>query len=252
MSWLVDELAEPMGYEYCVLFDCARDAIAAYPEQIFLPENICPSVAPYSKYFLAVDQQTGLADLPVHLYGYQASNVQNEKIALDPLMTGWVRHLKTQSAIVSFGHKKMLSVGYGGAFLTNDEVLAEEMGEKGHWNEYYTQPLMRAIDGFYEDMERRWEVVHLWDRFLGDSLTRIPAEQLMPWRVMRRAESYVVRRLIVYELRKAGIDVGTNYGPLSGRNEWGDTVLNFFCSPDIDRAEIQRACGFVKRAVDHG
>ncbi len=167
-------------------------------------------------------------------------------------MTGWVRRLKTESAIVSFGHKKMLSIGYGGAFLTNDNGLAEEMGEKAHWNERYTPDLVTALDNFHEDLKWRWETVALWDRYLGDSLFRIPQEQLMPWRVMRVALDWAQRVEIVIELRSAGIDVGTNYPPLTGSNKWGDTVLNFLCSPTPEQSEIQKACEIIKRVVNNG
>ncbi len=251
-SWVDDEIAGPMGYEYCVLFDCARDVIRALPHPISLPGNICRSVYEVRKDFFLdeVDQRTGIAKFcPTHLYGYQ-SPATGYAVALDPLMTGWIRHLESASAIVSFGRKKMLSIGYGGAFLTNNQSLAEQMAEKGRWNSYYTGFLLEAIKGFYDHIQRRWEVVDLWDRYLGNSLIRIPAEQLMPWRVMRRAVDRAQRIEIVSDLLDAGLDVGINYPPLEGRNEWGDTVLNFFCSPIPEREEIQRACNIIKRAVN--
>ncbi len=258
MSWKDNEIAGPMGYEYCVLFDCARDAISAYhsiaDKPIALPENICPELASHMEkqdrvIWISIDQQTGLAKSAVHLYGYQASYVE-AVLAIDPLMTGWVRHLKTPSAIISFGAKKMLSLGYGGAFLTNDPALAYEMdAENGHWNTSYTQPLIEALNCFAGRIDRRREATWLWDRYLGDSLIRIPQEQLMPWRVMRRAHSRDERTAIVIALRTAGFDVGTNYPPLKGRNEWGDTVLNFF-PYNIDKTEIQRACELIKRTTD--
>ncbi len=141
----------------------------------------------------------------------------------------------------------MLSIGYGGAFLTNDESLADLMEEEGHWNEYYTPHLKRAINGFYEDIQQRWGEVRLWDRYLGDSLIRIPGEQLMPWRVMRRAWTPGLRNCIVRALRDGGYGVGTNYPPLEGSNVWGDTVLNFFGCP---AREIQNACEIIKREVE--
>ncbi len=257
MTWKDTEIAYSMGYEHCVLFDCARDAMRAYLEvkdsrAFLVPENICPSLADMVQP-AKIDQKTGLSEYAVHLYGYQAANQSGDPIALDPLMTGWVRHLKTKSAIISFGHKKMLSIGYGGAFLTNDKALAQEMEVRGYWNQSYSDHLLGAINGFYEHIQRRWEAVQLWDRYLGDSLIRIPGEQLMPWRVMRRARDAFQRYNIVYELRKEGIEVGTNYPPLTGSNQWGDTVLNFFCSANKEWwIEIRRACQIVKRTVNNG
>ena len=253
MSWEDIEIAGPMGYEHCVLFDCARDALRAYPHGVSLPGNICPSVykARPDATLEEVVQTTGLAKYsPTHLYGYQSPAGEHFALALDPLMTGWVRRLKTESAIISFGLKKMLSIGYGGAFLTNNRGLAEVMEEKGHWNEAYADPLLTALNNFYDNNCCRWKIVGLWDRYLGDSLIRIPGEQLMPWRVIRRATDVDQRDAIVRALRAQGHDVGTNYQALEGSNEWGDTVLNFFCGPDIEKAEIQHACRVIKRVVN--
>ncbi len=254
MSWADDEIAGPMGYTYCVGFDCARDALKAWPHGVAIPGNICRSVydARPDSIPEAVNQNDGLAThSPVHLYGYQSPAGEHFKLTLDPLMTGWIRRLKSESAIISFGRKKMLSLGYGGAFLTNNQSLAERMKEKSHWNEFYTSHLKEAIDRFYDEIDARWEVVDLWDRYLGDTLIRIPAEQIMPWRVMRRAWTPFQRFHIVEALRQAGHPVGTLYPPLVDRNEWGDTVLNFFCSPTIKRVEIIDACEIIKRAVGH-
>ncbi len=262
MRWYDDAIAGPMGYERCVLFDCARDALAAHLEVtefvLGLPENICPEVAKAASIktlgpiLEPIDQQTGLADLPVHLYGYQAEHSAYARLSLDPLMTGWVRHLKTPSAVISFGLKKMVSIGYGGAFLTNDQFLADEMEEKGHWNDNFTDFLRASLAGLATKRILRFETFGWWDRYLADSLYRIPGEQLMPWRVMRRARDWHQRENIKIALRDAGYDVGTNYRPLSGTNLWGDTVLNFFCSPDITRGEIFDACEIIKRAVNNG
>ncbi len=253
MPWQNDEIAGPMGYTYCVLFDCARDALKAWPHAISLPGNICPRVYQARKDAMLeeVDQKTGLAKYsPTHLYGYQSPAGEGFALTLDPLMTGWVRYLKTESAIVSFGLKKMLSIGYGGAFLTNDVSLAQLMEEKSHWNNRFNPDLLLALDNLGGEIRKRFDIVALWDRYLGDSLIGIPAEQLMPWRVMRRARDGRARSRIVIALRYAGYDVGTNYPPLEGSNEWGDTVLNFFCSPGTEKAEIDTMCDIIKRETD--
>ncbi len=253
MSWAADDIAGPMGYEYCVLFDCARDALKAYPHAIALPGNICRSVykARPDAMLEEVDQRTGLAKyVPAHLYGYQSPAGEGFALSLDPLMTGWIRRLKTTAAVVSFGVKKTISLGYGGAFLTSDQALAEEMEEYGHWNPNYTGPLLEGISALPKRIRKRFKTIALWDRYLGDSLIRIPAEQLIPWRVMRRAHDWRQREDIVTALRNEGFPVGTNYPPLEGSNQWGDTVLNFFGIQDP--IEIQKACEIIKRASDLG
>ncbi len=254
MSWQDDEIAGPMGYRYCVLFENARAAMRAYPLPIRLPHNICPQVAAASSDtdYCPVNSETGLCDLQVHLYGYQGGSAEETAISLDPLMTGWVRRLQTSFAIISFGRKKMLSVGYGGALLADNLTVADNMRISSSWNGAYTADLKTALKGFNELIEKRFEVVDLWDRYLGDSLIRIPAEQLMPWRVMRRARHRGERDVIVETLRAHGMPVGTLYSPLEGRNVWGDTVLNFFCSPKIERVAIYDMCELIKRVVNNG
>ncbi len=261
MSWQDDEIAGPMGYEHCVLFDCARDALDAYhtwsPAPLGLPENICPELVTYMRdrehevVLGLVDQLTGLPVRgAVHLYGYQTSHIGDAQLSLDPLMTGWVRHLTTPHAIISFGLKKTLSIGYGGAFLTDDKSLAAEMENSGHWNPDYNDLLHASLPKIKVWRLQRFDVIALWDRFLGDSLIRIPAEQLMPWRAMRRARDKGERDVIKEEVRDAGYPVGTNYPPLTGRNQWGDTVLNF--SVDLERREIFEISEIVKRVVGDG
>ncbi len=260
MSWADDEIAGPMGYQHCVLFDCARDAISAYHDitdkPLGLPENICPELVAHMRerghrvLFGQVSPLTGQTPGAVHLYGYQApSPVSAETIAdlsIDPLMTGWIRRLKTESAVISFGRKKILSLGYGGAFLTNNVALAEELEPYGHWNDYYTDHLIQEIKWFHDRIKMQWLVMNWWDQYLGDSLIRIPGEQLMPWRAMRRAPAAALRKEIVDTLRNSEIAVGTNYPALKGFNEWGDTVLNFPCSSNVKREEVIETCRIIK------
>ena len=257
MPWYNDDIANPMGFEYCVLFDCARSAMRTYLEvmdleSFLVPENICPSIVDMVTP-TRTDPTTGLCDYAVHLYGYQGSNRKDvDPIALDPLMTGWLRSLNTNSAIISFGRKKMLSLGYGGAFLTNDRSLFEHIMAGENWNDYYSDRLRAALIIFHDEIQERWEKVDIWDRYLGDTLLRVPKEQIMPWRVMRRAHSLGERNNIVELLRNVGIDAGINYPSLKGHNLWGDTILNFFCSPNIDKADIYQACEIIKGAIEHG
>ncbi len=262
MSWHDDEIANKMGYQYCVLFDTARDAITAYhtvvPDKpLGLPENICPELVEHmhnvgQRIVLGkVNPHTGLANGDVHLYGYQAPMGKNgiADLALDPLMTGWVRHLRNTSAVISFGLKKMLNVGYGGAFLTQDAILADQMEHYASWNDDFSDLVRHRLNLLKDRRLERFDTIGLWDRFLGDSLIRIPGEQLMPWRVMRQAHTALVRWSIVKTLRLGGYPVGTNYPPISGMNWWGDTVLNFPVV-DLGREEIQQMCDIIRRVVD--
>jgi hypothetical protein len=59
----------------------------------------------------------------------------------------------------------------------------------------------------------RWRRVEWWDRYLGDSCIRIPGEQLMPWRVIRRIPGK--RDDVVKALREAGYDVGASSSAFS-------------------------------------
>ena len=60
------------------------------------------------------------------------------------------------------------------------------------------------------------------------------------------------RNAVVLALRRAGHDVGTNYQPLTGRNEFGDTVINFSLADDYDEDKIKDACKIIGRNTLHG
>ncbi len=255
MAWADDEIAGPMGFKYAVLFPRARDAMWAYlsatdMKYFLVPENVCSAIASLVQ-CVKTDQTTGLCEYPVHLYGYRQE--ARSQIELDPLMTGWGRKPQAPSAIVSFGRKKFISIGHGGAFLTNDQSLAECMEPTGHWpfsdDQEATALLRTSLKFFQRTKLMRFDKIALWDRHLGDMLTRIPAEQVIPWRVMRLTPK---RDTIVGALRRAGQDAGTNYPPLAGRNEFGDTVINLPISEDYDEDKIKDACKIIGRNIIHG
>ena len=245
MSWADEKIARPMGYAHAVLFPRARDAIWAYQKildgPICLPENICPQVLTgltYDDYALRpVNDETGLADIPIQLYGYRQKILG--LLEIDPLMTGWGLRPICESSIVSFGYKKFISIGYGGAFLTNNKNLAGEMQEWSHWpfdeDAGPSGALKFFLDRFLEFRGDGFKKIHKWDSALGDILPRIPMEQVIPWRVMRRVPNGK-RDAVVKELRARGIPVGTNYPPLAGSNKWGDEVINFF--QDCEEARL--------------
>jgi len=261
------KIARAFGYEYCTLFDSARSAIRTWanmPRLGNLPSNVCPvlweTMLGRPK-IIAVDPRTGLAGVGVHLYGYR--DFRGARYEIDPLMTGYLCESRAEETVISFGRKKMLDVGAGGALLSNTKP----------WFGYFPEGLRRALEdrwwGFHWDVLRRWDQIDLWDRHLGDSCVRIPAEQLMPWRVMRRIPDTkefgnaefrnawkqvhgveTLRDALVRAIRKAGHPVGTNYPPLPGVTDpgaiqWGKEVINFF--PDSDAKAISE---IVKRTVN--
>src|SRR5260221_406335 len=239
-------IAAPMGYKYAVLFPRARDALTAlervYPMEFYFPSNICREAfdSVKDRYTVAVNPETGLAPrygvVTVQLYGFRVAD-DDMHLDLDPLMTGWYARPHSTSAIISFGRNKILPLNGGGAFLTQDEALKEQMKKHAYFpgGVEYAWRVCDAIRHMDETVNKRFERIALWDRHLGDSLIRIPGEQIMPWRVMRRVTHHTVinmRDVVVRELRAAGIAVGTNYPPLPGVTDpgalqWGAEVINF-------------------------
>ncbi len=259
--WADDLIAGPMGFKYAVLFARARDALFHYSrlDWILLPSNICPDAAT-SVWFpnlelVPVEATTGMSPgVPVQLYGYR-NRLSGKRLDLDPLMTGWYDKPCATSAIVSFGRKKILPLNGGGVFLTQDQALAEEMRRHEHFpgGEEYIRTVRLCLNDIDRIVERRFRRIALWDRYLGDSCERVPMEQVMPWRVMRRIPHN--RDLVVKNLRVCGIAVGTNYPPLpgvtdSGAIQWGNEVINFLVDEDQHEQYVILASEIIKRAVN--
>ncbi len=260
---LVEFVARSMGYKHCVLFPRARDALRAFLKvggiAPHLPSNIChvARAANPMALLVPVSEYTGLAHIPVQLYGYRVRHTEAE-LDLDPLMTGWFDRPFAVSSIISFGRHKIVNSG-GGAFLTQDQSLAEEMSRFGYFPPALIAPVSSALLNLPETVEKRCERIAIWDRLLGDCCIRIPCEQAMPWRVMRRVPGK--RNAVVKALRNAGIAVGTNYQPLPGVTDpgairWGNEVINFLLEgPDYedlgpDYADyVLLASETIKRAV---
>ncbi len=244
---LENKLAEAFGFEFCTLFDTARSALAATGfDAIPIPSNVCPALGkllPRAPRF-PVNPKTGMADVRVQLYGYRVERQDIQcYLDLDPLMTGFLRKPCARNAVISFGPKKMLDAGGGGALLSNEPFKGKT---------YFPEGLRKRVEWVFKhfagDVEVRRSKIDEWDRYLGDSCVRIPQEQIMPWRVMRRIPEK--RDAVVKALRDAAIPVGTNYPPLPGVTdpgaiEWGKTVINFF--PDWH--DIAGACEIIKRTI---
>lgn len=264
-------LASIMGYEVAGLYPSARSALLAWQnveccepwfryDAVSIPSNVCPElrrVLPGASVD-AVSGQTGMApDVPVQMYGYR--NVcPGAKLDLDPLMTGCLQPPFAECAIISFGRAKTIDIGGGGALLTNFKWIDKRKHNAKHLlgREYFPHilrdPLFKALQYLHDNIKRRRDCIELWDRHLGDSCIRIPQEQIIPWRVIRRIPKK--RDAVVKALRAAGFDAGTNYPPLPGVTDpgaisWGKEVINLWVSEDYDEPRIKAACEIIKRVI---
>ncbi len=239
------KLADLMGYEYCTLFDSARSAMQAYGALPYLPSNVCPILGelfPRAKR-VPVRPDTGLSSAPFQLYGYR-QEFKFTHLEIDPLMTGFRRKPNAMNCIISFGRKKMLNNDGGGAWLSEEPIR-----RKSYFPKDLRDGLAVELRYFAYLIAKRWDQIDEWDRHLGDSCIRIPQEQIMPWRVMRRIAGGK-RDMVVRALREAGHAVGTNYPPLpgvtdAGAIQWGNEVINFF----PDDHDIHGACAIIKGVV---
>ena len=249
------KLADAMGYDYCTLFDTARSALRAWREAEKvnhryppIPSNVCPQLREVlgGVPLVPVNPLTGMAPgIAVQIYGYR-NIVVNGVLEIDPLMTGFLRGPLCRNSIISFGRKKMLIAEAGGALLSNEKFKG-----RGYFPEAFREELTLRLMSFPNHISRQHSLIDYWDRLLGDSCIRIPQEQIMPWRVMRRIPEK--RDAVVKALRKAGHAVGTNYPPLpgvkdAGAIQWGNEVINFF----PDDHDIRGACEIVKGVMDDG
>ena len=249
-------LCRDFGFNYCILFPRARDAIRAWvsvvnPTLSYIPSNVCPELQRVMPgYLLPVSPLTGMVPSnPVQLYGYREIS-EGAPLEIDPLMTGRMGAPFAKSTVISFGKSKTVDAGGGGAFLTNDRWLARKMQRRGYLPP--ALPIWEKLDWFNFNFDERRRRLDLWDRHLGDSCVRIPREQIMPWRVIRRIPEK--RDLVVTALRSAGVDAGTNYPPLPGVTDpgaiqWGREVINFSLADDYDESRIKSACRIIKRTL---
>ncbi|MBL4894559.1 MAG: DegT/DnrJ/EryC1/StrS family aminotransferase [Emcibacter sp.] len=145
------------------LLEVFQDKTAA-PTPVLLPENICPVLVtairagggcavpvpvspltglPDDTAFVAAMEQIETPGIvsPTHLYGFEGVYPQTIKLARQK---GWfilendanAIRMQSDSApfgdalLVSFGYAKPIEVGTGGAFLTNDPVLAQALRDR--------------------------------------------------------------------------------------------------------------------------
>ena len=252
-------LADLMGYEYCILFPRARDAVRFYAEFrpiTEIPSNCCPVLAasiPYHVARVPVYPKTGLAtDVPVQLYGYRQL-VRDAELEIDPLMTGVMGQPFAKSSIISFGWGKTIELGAGGALLTNDRDMAvheHRYVPKPYFPQVLREPLAHKLENLHGTIQDKWLMMKYWDQLLGDTLTRIPQEVVVPWRIIRRVPNGK-RDVLVKALRAAGYNAGTNYPPLYGVTHpdavtWGEEVINLWGVS----TDISATCDTIKRAME--
>ncbi len=246
-------LAEYFGYEYAIGFPRARDAIKAYVGKygrIEIPSNCCPALAVAADpwHIIPVDANTGIVpNLPVQLYGYRQI-VPAAALEIDPLMTGIMGKPFAKHSIVSFGWNKTIELGAGGILLTNDPQDVTDFPDT--FPPLLFEPLEEELGRLHEKIQAKWLLSKYWDQHLGDSLERIPQEQVIPWRTIRRVPDGK-RDSLVKALRAAGYNAGTNYPPLPGVSDegaikWGQEVINLWGAS----TDIPKACDLIKRVMD--
>lgn len=141
-----------------------------------------------------------------------------------------------------------------------EKILFEQVpGCQYRFPEKMEVPLSSALNEFPQVVENRRRQVEMWNRFLApfdDDLLVPQADCVVPWRLIRRAPG--IRDKVVAALRNDGIDVGTNFPPLTssfpalfagkrykGAEQWGREVLNLWLTPAYDAERMKRAAGVI-------
>jgi hypothetical protein len=224
-------LCELMHYERAIPFPRARDALAAWckitKEKIKIPSNCCPALLPFASELVPVSPETGLAPVPVQLYGYRQI-FPGAKIEVDPLMTGLFGEPFADSTVISFGYSKTIDIGGGGAILTQDKSLAEQLTRFEFFPKILCAPLEARLELIHHIiMEKKKQYEEIESEF-APYVERLPSRPVLAWR-------------FVAKLQQGGGDfhqwngyrVSRNYPPLPGVTdpgaiEWGEKVINIW------------------------
>src|SRR5512139_3492989 len=228
-----DTLCDLMHYPRAILFPRARDAIAAWCKinqtKIKIPTNCCAALLPFASELVPIDPDTGLAPVPVQLYGYRQTFLSAE-LEIDPLMTGLMGEPFANSTVVSFGYAKTIDIGGGGAILTRDTSLANELERFAFFPKILRAPLAIALGSIhfiitrkkaeYEEIEATFRR-HVWP---------LPERPVIPWRYVAKIRNSKIFD-IAHEFRD--IKISRNYPPLPGVTDagaiaWGDRVINIW------------------------
>jgi hypothetical protein len=223
-----------MGYPEVIGFPRARDALAAWceitGEKIRIPTNCCSALLPFASELVPIDPETGLAPVPVQIYGYR-QEFPDAKLEIDPLMTGLLGQPFAESTIVSFGYAKTIDIGGGGAILTSNKYLADELREFGFFPPILYQPLQHALENIHDTiMMKKWDYEEIENQY-GHFVDRLPTRPVLPWRFVARIKPGVENTLTDAWAR--GFKASKNYPPLPGVTdpgavEWGRKVINIW------------------------
>ncbi len=219
-QWLDTTLCELMGgYHAAIGFPRARDALDNFcvitQQRIQIPTNCCPALLPFASKLIPIDPDTGLAPVPVQLYGYRKT-FASARIEIDPLMTGALGEPFADSTIISFGYSKTIDIGGGGAILTNDKSLAKELQKFEFFPNVLRNPLIDRVSRFHEIiMEKKKIYEEIEDRFYE---IRLKDRPVIPWRFMGKDKCPLGVRNRAKEL---GYKFGRNYPPLPGVTDEG-------------------------------
>ncbi len=226
-------LCDLMFYSQAILFPRARDALAAWckitGKKIKIPTNCCDALLPFASELVPINPDTGLAPIPVQLYGYR-HECPDAEIEIDPLMTGLMIRPSATTTIISFGYAKTIDIGGGGAILTLDISLANEIREFGFFPPILRTPLANALDNIHSTiMEKKKQYEEIENEF-GKIIDRLPDRPVIPWRFVGKKNELTDTVLINC---RRDFKVSRNYPPLPGVTdpgaiEWGEKVINIW------------------------
>jgi len=221
-----------MHYERAIPFARARDALDAWckitKEKIRIPSNCCPALLPFASELVPVSAETGLAPVPVQLYGYR-QEFPGAKLEIDTLMTGLFGKPFADSTIISFGYSKTIDIGGGGAILTQDKSLADDLAKFEFFPKVLCSPLESALGHVHRIiMEKKKQYEEIEKEFAY--WVRPPAGRpVITWRFIAKDGEVSISRMA----RERGYKVSHNYPPLPGVTDygaihWGNSVVNIW------------------------
>lgn len=227
------QICELMHYEHAIPFPRARDALEAWckitKEKIKIPTNCCPALLPFASELVPIDPETGLAPVPVQLYGYR-QEFPGSKIEIDPLMTGLFGKPFADSTVISFGYGKTIDIGGGGAILTQDKSLANDLKELAFFPRVLGDPLEKALDSIHSTiMEKKRQYEEIENEFYP--IVKMFSERpVIAWRFVAKKNKNT--NDVLNNMRR-DFKISKNYGPLPGVTDegaiqFGKEVINIW------------------------
>lgn len=229
--YLENKLCELMHYANAILFPRARDALAAWckitGEKIKIPTNCCPILLPFASELVPVDPETGLAPVPVQLYGYR-QEFPGAKIEIDPLMTGLLGKPFADSTVVSFGYSKTIDIGGGGAILTWDNSLAAELIKFAYFPDILRAPLNDALWSAHSIIMEKKKQYEETEMNFAPLVERLPNRPIIPWRFVAKIRGPVAQQAFHWNYK-----ISRNYPALPGVTDlaalkWQAEVINIW------------------------